>query len=128
MDTAKVAEAVVRDLSRHRGRNDIVMDFCHSTGMDWKQAEAFVSQVEQSNQQTIARRQAPLLMVLAGIAIVGGFSTILAMADATVRGTAIYLPYLLIPYAGNAVYFGLGVLGVAGGLFGLVTLLRQLRQ
>ncbi len=127
MDPAKLAEEVVRDLARHRGRNDIILDICRATGMDWKQSQAFVSQVEQSNRKTIAGRQAPLLVFLAAMAIIGGFSTVLAMADASLKGVSVYLPFLPIPYLGNAVYLGLGVLGVAGGLLGLVMLLRQFR-
>jgi hypothetical protein len=127
MDPVKLTEAVVRDLSRHRSRNDIIMSICQSTGMDWKQAEAFVQQVEQSNHSRIAGRQAPLLLILAGIAVVGGLSTVVAMVAATLEGTIIYLPTLPIPYLGNVVYFSLGVLGIAGGLLGLVRWLRDLR-
>jgi hypothetical protein len=95
--------------------------------MDWKQAEAFLRQVEQSNRQKIAGRQAPLLLLLAGLALIGGFSAVIAMADATIRGTIIFLPTLPIPYLGNAFYFSLGILGIAGGLLGLVRLLREMK-
>ena len=128
MDPAKLSEAVVRDLSRHRSRNDIVLDVCNSTGMDWRQAEAFVQQVEQSNRQMIAGRQAPLLLILAGIAIIGGLSTAVGTAVATLAGTIMFFPAVPIPYLGNVVYFFLGALGVAGGLLGLVRLLAQLKQ
>jgi hypothetical protein len=128
MDPARLTETVVRDLARHRGRNDIILHICNTTGMDWKQAEAFVQQVERTQGQRIAGRQAPLLLILAGIAIVGGFSTVVAMVGATLDGAVIFLPSLPIPYLGNAVYFGLGVLGVGGGLLGLVKLTGDLRR
>lgn len=128
MDPARLTETVVQDLARHRGRNDIILHLCNITGMDWKQAEAFVQQVERTQGQRIAGRQAPLLLVLAGVAIIGGLSTVVAMVDATLDGTIIFLPSLPIPYLGNAVYFGLGVLGVGGGLLGLVRLTRDLRK
>jgi hypothetical protein len=128
MDPARLTEEVVRDLSRHRSRNDIILHMCHTTGMDWKQAEAFVQQVERTHKQRIAGRQAPLLIVLAVIAVVGGLSTVVAMVDATLQGTSIYLPTLPIPYLGNAAYLGLGVLGVAGGLLGLARWIRDMRK
>ena len=128
MDPAKLTESVVRDLARHRSRNDIVLTICHTTGMDWKQAEAFVQQVERGNRQRIAGRQAPLLLILAGVSVVGGFSTVLAMVDATLDGTIIFLPSLPIPYLGNVVYFSLGILAIAGGLLGVVRLTRDLRR
>ena len=128
MDPAKLTESVVRDLARHRSRNDIVLEICHSTGMDWKQAEAFVQQVERGNRQRIARRQAPLLLILAGVSVVGGFSTVIAMVDATLDGTIIFLPSLPVPYLGNVAYFSLGILAIAGGLLGVVRLTRDLRR
>jgi hypothetical protein len=127
MDPVKLTESVVRDLARHRSRNDIILSICGSTGMDWKQAEAFVQEVERTNRQRIAGRQAPLLLILAGVSIVGGFSTVVAMVAATLDGTMIFLPSLPIPYLGNLVYFSLGVLGIAGGLLGAIRLTRDLR-
>ncbi|HET7011736.1 MAG TPA: hypothetical protein VFI11_13250 [Anaerolineales bacterium] len=128
MDPVKLTEAVVRDLARHRGRNDIILSICNTTGMDWKQAEAFVQQVERTQRKRIAGRQAPLLLVLAGMSIVGGFSTVVAMVDAALSGTILFLPGLPIPYLGNVVYFGLGVLAIAGGLLGVWRLTRDMRQ
>jgi hypothetical protein len=127
MDPAKLTEAVVRDLARHRSRNDILLSICNTTGMDWKQAEAFIQQVEQTHRQRIAGRQAPLLLILAGVSIVGGFSTVVAMVDATLDGTIIFLPALPIPYLGNVVYSSLGVLAIAGGLIGAIRLTRDLK-
>ncbi len=126
MDPAGVSESVVRDLARHRGRNDIIMDVCNSTGMDWKQAEAFVGQVEQANRQRIAGRQAPLLLVLAAIGIIGGLSDAIGIAYATMSGSIMFFPGVPIPYSGNVVYFGLGVLAIGGGLLGAVRLAREL--
>lgn len=99
MDPATLSESVVRDLARHRGRNDIIMDVCNSTGMDWKQAEAFVGQVEQSNRQRIAGRQAPLLVILAAIGIIGGLSDVIGIAYATMSGSIMFFPGVPIPYS-----------------------------
>ena len=128
MDPVKLTETVVRDLARHRSRNDILLSICNTTGMDWKQAEAFVQQVERTQGKRIAGRQAPLLLVLAGMSVIGGFSTVVAMVDATLSGSMLFLPGLPIPYLGNVVYFGLGVLAIAGGLLGVWRLTRDMRQ
>ena len=126
MDRPQITESVVRDLARHRSHNDIILSVCRMTGMDWKAAEAFVRQVENSQRQTIATRRAPLILILAGIGILGGLSTIISVGSATLDGRVVPFLFLPIPYLGNAIYFGFGILAVAGGLIGLITVARDI--
>jgi len=63
---------VVNELGKHRDRNDILMALCHGLGVEWKQAEQFVKDVESSEGKTIARKQSPLLVVLGLSVLIGG--------------------------------------------------------
>ncbi len=125
MDTAKLAERVIQDLSRHRSRNDIIMSVCQTTGMDWPQAERFIRQVEVNQGQVIARRQRPLLVVFALAGILGGFVASAGIVLATIDGWIILFLNFPVPYLGNIVYFALGVLGMVGGFIGLRSAMKD---
>ena len=125
MDQDQLTQTVVRELGRHRSRNDIIISVCNSTGMDWKQAEAFVQQVETSQTKAIASRQAPLILALAIVGIIGGLSTLISIGSATAAGQSVPFFFLPLPYVGNVVYLTLGALALAGGLIGILRGLRN---
>ena len=125
MDPAKLAEDVVRDLARHRSRNDIILSVCQSAGMNWADAERFIRQVEVNQGQTIASRQMPLLVVLAVLGILGGLAAAVGMVLATLDGWIILFLNFPVPYLGNIVYFSVGILTLVGGFLGLRSALRR---
>jgi hypothetical protein len=125
MDPATLTEHVVRDLSRHRSRNDILMSICNASGMDWTEAQRFLHQVEQNQGEAIAARRRPLLVIMSLVAIVGGLLTAGGVVIATLDGWIVFLLQLPIPYLGNVVYFSLGVLAFVGGLVGLQSAMKR---
>jgi hypothetical protein len=55
---------IIKELSKHRDRNDIVKRVCERAGLNWKDAERLISLVESKHKRTIATRQTPLLLFL----------------------------------------------------------------
>lgn len=125
MDPAKLTEHVVRDLSRHRSRNDILISICNATGMDWTEAQRFLHQVELNQGDKIAARRRPLLIVMSLAGIIGGLLTAVGLIIATLDGWIIFFLKLPIPYLGNIVYFSVGVLAFVGGLVGLQSAMKR---
>ena len=118
MDDAEIVQMVVRGLSDHRSRSDILKDVCESTGMEWPEAERFVNQVYLENKKQIDRRRnaaiiaLAIFFILAGTAISGNFIRL------TVLGYN--FPTYGIPYGGNMAYFLLGFMMVIGGTLGII--------
>lgn len=125
MDPATLTEHVVRDLSRHRSRNDILLSICNASGMDWTEAQRFLHQVELNQGDKIAARRRPLMIVMSLVAIVGGLLAAGGVVIATLDGWIVFLLKLPIPYLGNVVYFSLGVLTFVGGLVGLQSAMKR---
>jgi hypothetical protein len=119
VDPTKLSEAVIRELSRHRSRNDIILDLCKASGMQWDAAVRFVHQIEINQHGTIVARQRPVLVLFAAAFILGGAAASIGMVAATLDGRVIFFLTLPVPYLGNIVYFALGVLAVIGGVVGL---------
>ncbi|HNT75254.1 MAG TPA: hypothetical protein PKH77_09565 [Anaerolineae bacterium] len=63
---------VVQELSQNTGKNVIIHELCERAGMDWPHAEKLVLSVAQQERHTIAKRQAPLLILLSIGTLVGG--------------------------------------------------------
>ena len=55
---------IIKELSRHRNRKDIVQRICEREGLNWKDAERLITLVEANHSRTIATRQTPLLLFL----------------------------------------------------------------
>ena len=60
----QLVQRIVKDLAKHRSRNEIIREVCEQSGMNWPEAEHLVEQVGQEHARTIARRQGPLLIFL----------------------------------------------------------------
>ncbi len=125
MDLAKLTENVVRDLSRHRSRNDILMSICNASGMDWTEAQKFLHQVELNQGESIAARRRPLLIVMSLAGVIGGLLAAVGLVIATLDGWIIFFLRLPIPYLGNIFYFSAGVLCFVGGLVGLQSAMKR---
>lgn len=68
----ELADLIVKDLVRHRSRNEIIRSVCEQTGLNWPEAERLVKQVEAQRGHTIARRQSPFLILLSiGTLLIG---------------------------------------------------------
>jgi hypothetical protein len=94
--------------------------------MDWSQAESFVHEVETSQRQRIARRQAPLLVIVGLITIVGGAALALPNISFFIQfvqdpaANILYTPYLLRKLAILVVGLGMTAGGIVGILWAIV--------
>ena len=120
MDETLAAEFVVRELAKHRNRNDIILALCQSDKINWKMAQEFVEQVEQKQSRRIAAGQAPLLILIGLGLIVSGLYVAVRYIVATMNGAIIFQWPLPIPYLGNVSRIGGGIAMVSGGMFGIL--------
>ena len=90
MDEQVATAFVIRELSRHKNRNDIIMALCQHDQLNWSQAETFVAQVEQTHKRKIAGGQAPLFILLGLGIIIGGLYLIVRYTVATLNGAIIF--------------------------------------
>src|SRR5689334_23004634 len=68
----QLSAMIVRDLAKHRSRNEIVRAICEQEGINWADAERLVAEVELQNAHTIARQQSPLMIFLSvGTLLIG---------------------------------------------------------
>ncbi len=120
-DVAK--DFVIRELGRHRQRNDIIQKLCELNGVNWRDAERFVQQVEAENQNTIALKQSPMVTIIGLGFAIGGFGLMAWDIGETLHGTIIFLFY--IPWLGNISLFFTGLAMMLGGIWGMwETILR----
>ena len=120
MDEQVATAFVIRELSRHKNRNDIIMALCQHDQLNWSQAETFVAQVEQTHKRKIAGGQALLFIILGLGIIIGGLYLIVRYTIATLNGAIIFQWPLPIPYLGNVTRIGTGVAMVIAGFFGIL--------
>lgn len=117
MDEQELTDFVIREIGRHRRHSDVVAEVCERAGMEWREAQKFVYQVAYDHRKRVAARQSPLVLIIGGAFVVGGLGLALGGAVVTIRGVNLY--YEGIPYVGNVLGVGLGILLVAGGALGL---------
>src|SRR5512138_174998 len=68
----QLAQRIVKDLAKHRSRNEITRSVCEEGGLNWPEAERLIKEVEQEHSRTIARRQGPLMIFLSiGTLLIG---------------------------------------------------------
>jgi hypothetical protein len=117
MDEQVATAFVIRELAKHRNRNDIIMALCQHDALSWNEAEVFVAQVEQTHKHKIAGGQVLLLIILGLGIIVGGLYLIVRYTVATLNGAIIFQWPFPIPYLGNVTRIGTGAAMVIAGLF-----------
>ena len=128
MDKDAITQHVIRRLTRGVSRDTIIREVCDQTGMDWKQATAFIEDVEAGESQAIARRNLPLMMGIGIVTMIAGFLltgySIVLFFGPFIDGTLselnseVMTPYLLE----NWIYLVETVVGIAmmaGGGFGI---------
>jgi hypothetical protein len=73
LDNAEARAYVVRELGKHRNPKEVIFELCNEHGVEWKDAEGLVRDVQIYDEKHIARRQSPLLIILGFGALAGGF-------------------------------------------------------
>lgn len=72
MENQDLTQYIIDNLSKSQDQNDLILEICNRTGMNWPNAQALVEKVRSDNSGTIARRQAPFLTSIALILFVAG--------------------------------------------------------
>lgn len=117
MNRQQATDFVIRELGKHRQRNDIIQRLCETSGINWKEAEKFVQQVEAENTSTIALRQSPLVTLVGIGTAIGGLGLMAWIVWETLQGAVITLFY--VPYLGNLSYFFTGLAMMVAGIWGM---------
>ncbi len=117
MNKQQATDFVIRELGRHRQRNDIIQKLCELGGVDWREAEKFVQQVEAENSSAIALKQSPLVTIIGLGTALAGLGLMLWMVGETLHGTVFILFY--VPWLGNLTYFFTGLAMMVGGIWGM---------
>jgi hypothetical protein len=118
MDDA--TKKIIRDLAKHRPRNLIITEVSERFRLKWDDAERLVERVEEDHSRTIQSRQKPYFILLGSLMTVGGLALSIYMLYAAANGLFFLLLRLPIPYLGNLVFFGIGILIMIGGLRGVI--------
>jgi len=58
----ELSDLIIKELSHHHNRNDIITKVCDQSTLTWKEADSLVAEVEAQNKRKIAVRQSPLLI------------------------------------------------------------------
>lgn len=130
---------IVTQLSKGTNPNDIVLELCRRSGMDWSEAKALVEQVREEQGRQIARRQSPLLGLLALATLLAGlfiaFRALYALASRIDLYLQVYpeplnvfslLLYLVRNAPGLVAAIVLGAAMVAGSATGVRRLMESL--
>lgn len=59
MDNQELNLYIIENLSKAQDPNDLILEICNRTGMNWPKAQALVEEVRSEHSGTIARKQAP---------------------------------------------------------------------
>ena len=124
MNNEELSNLIIKELSKHHDRQDIVRKICEESSLSWSEAERLITEVEKTNKKKIAVRQGPFLIVLSvGTLILGvgllAYNTELLVAvfnkDLLVQILSLRSGY----YRLAALVTGLGM--TIGGLYGAWT-------
>lgn len=123
---AELTEYVVSRLGKYADRQDLVFELCQATGLDWRQAEAFVQQVQDRQRTRIARRQSPILIIIGIGILLGGVALTFVSARSLILLYQTEPIYAVDPRRSyeilGALVTGIGM--IAGALLGLWQALR----
>ena len=119
----EVNEKILEDLTDVRDIDDIVMDVCEKTGLDWNEAETYVNGLAVKNKNKITLAQSPLLVLialgtfLAGAAII--LSDIYQAYEIYLANTQAFVIYMVTNGSGLFWNFILGTAMITGSLKGM---------
>jgi len=119
MNQQEATDFVIRELGKHRQRNDIIQKLCEEGGMNWGDAEKFMRRVEVENKSAITLKQSPLITVIGMGTIILGLALTLWVTIASLQGYIIFFLSFPVPYLGNIFYFIIGLAMILGGMWGM---------
>jgi KaiC/GvpD/RAD55 family RecA-like ATPase len=123
LDKPEMVEYVIKQLSKHRKRNDIVTTLCERTGQEWSQVQTFVAQVEVDQRRNINARKNRLLIPMSIVIIIFGFILAITNGNYVLRLLTGYNALIIAISAReiflSVVAFGFGLVLIAGGIIGI---------
>jgi len=136
MNTDGLKLDVIQKIGDGVNPDDIILTVCHRTGWDWPQAEAFVEEIDFSEQEQITNRRLGLRWVLMLFFLVGGtgvivFSSMVMLMPVMRRWGDVFLhPIDLVRELGMSIVVGysmltLGISMVVGAILSGLTLFRS---
>jgi len=112
---------IIKELTKHHDRKDIVQRVCERGGLNWRDAERLIDLIEAQHGRTIATRQTPLLLFLSigtlllGIGLLAfNMQFLLAFFQKDVLGQALSLQSSYYQVLGLITGLGMTVGGLAG--------------
>ncbi len=114
---------IVKELSKHRERKDIVRKVCERGGFHWKEAERLITLIEARHKRMLANRKYPtpwLLFLSIGILLLGigllGFNLqlVLAFLHKDVLNQVLSLRTNSYQMIGLIIGFGMTIAGMIG--------------
>lgn len=72
MNNEELTQFIIKELSKHHERSEIVRKICEQTTLSWSEAERTIAEVESQNKRKIATRQGPLLIFMSIVTFVIG--------------------------------------------------------
>ena len=64
MNKEELTNLIIKELSRHKDRKEIIQKVCEQSTLNWGEAESLVEEFASQNKRKIAARQSPLLIFL----------------------------------------------------------------
>jgi len=128
MNKEELINLIIKELGRHRHRQEIVRKICEASTLSWSEAERLIAEVEEQNKRKIATRQGPLLIFLSIGTLVLGIGLLAYNVELLV---AIFNRDLLGQILGlRSGYYRLiglvtGLAMTIGGLYGIWTTLAS---
>src|ERR1043165_8471338 len=104
MNQQEATDFVIRELGKHRQRNDVLQKLCEDAGMNWGEAEKFLRKVEAENKSAIALKQSPVITLIGIGTIILGLGLTVWVITETLHGYIIFFLSFPIPYLGNVFY------------------------
>ena len=119
---------VVRELGANQTAEQVSRMLCERKGYAWADAQQLVARVQLQHRTSIARRQAPFLLFLGVVTLVGG---LLLLGYAGLRFSSLYAApavYVRSPYVyrNMIVAFGSGLMMTLGSSVGMLQIIRSL--
>jgi hypothetical protein len=132
MESAQQADIdyVVRELGANHTAEQVSRMLCERRGYAWADAQELVARVQSQHRTSIARRQAPFLLFLGVVTLVGG---LLLLGYAGLGFSSLYraptaAAYVRSPYAyrNMIVAFGSGLMMTLGSSVGMLQIVRSM--
>lgn len=76
MDEQELSNFVIKQLGKSKHLDDLIPEVCQKTGWIWSQAAEFVQRVQEEHGTEIAKKQLPLLFILALGIFLGGLGLV----------------------------------------------------